>query len=420
MARINSNYLKLRSGYLFPEIAKRVQAFSASQPGVRIISLGIGDVTLPLPPAVVRRLAEAALEMGRRETFRGYGPEQGYEFLRAAIAENDFGSRGARVAPDEVFVSDGSKCDCGNIQELFDARARVAVPDPVYPVYVDTNVMAGRTGEAGSDGRYAGIVYMPCTEAAGFLPEIPSEPVDFVYLCFPNNPTGAAAPKEHLRRWVDWALENDAIILFDAAYEAFIRDPSIPHSIYEIDGARRVAIEFRSFSKTAGFTGTRCAFTVVPKEVEGRAEDGRRVSLHGLWSRRQTTKFNGVSYPVQAAAAAVYTPEGREEVRRMVDHYMENARLLREGLGRAGYRIYGGENAPYLWLRVPEGRDSWGFFDELLEIAGVVATPGAGFGPSGEGYMRLSAFAPREAIEEAVDRIARKLPFGPRRSRGGV
>lgn len=409
MARINSNYLKLRSGYLFPEIARRVRAFSAAHPDVRILPLGIGDVTLPLPPAVVDRMVQAALEMGRRETFRGYGPEQGYEFLRKAIAENDFASRGAHVDPDEVFVSDGSKCDCGNIQELFDARAKVAVPDPVYPVYVDTNVMAGRSGEAGADGRYSGIVYLPCTEATGFLPEIPAEPVDFVYLCFPNNPTGAVAPKEHLRRWVDWALKTEAVILFDAAYEAFIRDPSVPHSIYEIDGARRVAIEFRSFSKTAGFTGTRCAFTVIPKELEGRAEDGRRVQLHALWSRRHTTKFNGVAYPVQAAAAAVYTAEGKEQVRRMVDHYMENARILRDGLRSAGYQVYGGENAPYLWLRVPDGWDSWGFFDLLLETVGVVATPGAGFGPSGEGYMRLSAFALREACTEAVERIARRL-----------
>ncbi|MGQ9589698.1 MAG: LL-diaminopimelate aminotransferase [Planctomycetota bacterium] len=412
MARINSNFLKLRAGYLFPEVARRVRAFADAHPGSRLVSLGIGDVTLPLPQAVVRRMAEAAREMGARETFRGYGPEQGYEFLRKAIAENDFGARGVRVDPDEIFVSDGSKCDCGNIQELFDPGAKVAVPDPVYPVYVDTNVMAGRAGDPGPDGRYSGIVYMPSTEATGFLPEIPSAPVDFVYLCLPNNPTGAVAPKDSLRRWVDWALDTEAIILFDAAYEAFVRDPAIPRSIYEIEGARRAAIEFRSFSKTAGFTGTRCAFTVIPKDLEGRAADGRRVPVRDLWLRRHTTKFNGVAYPIQAAAAAVYSPEGREEVRRAIDHYMENARILREGLGRAGYRVHGGENAPYLWLRTPGGQSSWEFFDVLLETAGVVATPGAGFGPSGEGYMRLSAFAEREAVEEAVRRIAERLPCG--------
>lgn len=412
MARINSNFLKLRAGYLFPEVARRVRAFADAHPGARLVSLGIGDVTLPLPQAVVRRMEEAAREMGVRETFRGYGPEQGYEFLRKAIAENDFRARGVRVDPDEIFVSDGSKCDCGNIQELFDPRAKVAVPDPVYPVYVDTNVMAGRTGDPGPDGRYPGIVYLPSTDATGFLPGLPSEPVDFVYLCFPNNPTGAVASRDHLRRWVDWALETEAIILFDAAYEAFVRDPAIPRSIYEIDGARRAAIEFRSFSKTAGFTGTRCAFTVIPRELEGRAADGRRVPVRDLWSRRHATKFNGVAYPVQAAAAAVYSPEGKEEVRRAIDHYMENARLLREGLGRAGYVVHGGENAPYLWLRTPGGQSSWGFFDVLLERAGVVATPGAGFGPSGEGYMRLSAFADRETVEEAVRRIAERLPSG--------
>jgi len=409
MARINSHYLKLQAGYLFPEIGRRVAAFTKEAPGARLIRLGIGDVTLPLPPAIVDAFHEGVRQMADPSTFKGYGPEQGYAFLRDLVASNDYGSRRVNVSPDEVFISDGSKCDCGNIQEIFDPASRMAVADPVYPVYVDTNVMAGRTGGADSRGRYPGIVYMPCTERNGFLPEPPDEPVDAVYLCFPNNPTGAVASREHLHSWVRWARENDAIILFDAAYEAFIRDPGLPRTIFEIEGAREVAIEFRSFSKTAGFTGTRCAFTVVPKELQGKDDGGKPVSLHSLWSRRQTTKFNGVSYPVQAAAAAVYSEAGRAQVKGLVDYYMENARIIREGLGGAGYRVHGGVHAPYLWVETPGKAGSWDFFDRLLRDAHVVATPGAGFGPSGEGFFRLSAFGKREDVIEAVERIRTRL-----------
>lgn len=409
MARINAHYLKLTAGYLFPEISRRVNAFSREHPEARILRLGIGDVTQPLPRAAVDAFLGGVEKMGHAGTFRGYGPEQGYDFLREAIARNDFEGRGAHVSPDEIFVSDGAKCDCGNIQELFDVQAKVAVADPVYPVYVDTNVMAGRTGPADSSGRYDKLLYMPCTEATGFLPQIPREPVDVVYLCFPNNPTGAVAPREVLKRWIEYAMKVDAVILFDAAYEAFISDPAIPHSIYEIDGARQVAVEFRSFSKTAGFTGTRCAFTVVPKDVEGKDERGNRVSLHQLWSRRHTTKFNGVSYPVQLAAAALYSPEGKEQVRAIIQYYMINARIIREGLASHGYRVHGGVDAPYIWLQTPKGESSWGFFDRLLAEANVVGTPGSGFGPSGEGYMRLSAFGERHTVEEAVERIRERL-----------
>ena len=405
MARVNSNYLKLQAGYLFPEIARRVGAYMARHPQARILRLGIGDVTQPLPPAIIDEWLRSVREMGRKETFRGYGPEQGYAFLRDLIAENDYGSRGVQVSPDEIFVSDGSKCDSGNLQEIFDVRARIAVADPVYPVYVDTNVMAGRTGPMGKDGRYEGLLYMSCTETTGFLPPIPSEPVDIVYLCFPNTPPGAVAGKEDLRKWVEYAKSADAVILFDSAYEAFIRDPAIPHSIYEIDGARDVAIELRSYSKTAGFTGGRCAFIVIPKELRGKDEHGNPVPIQTLWSRRHTTKFNGVSYPVQVAAAAVYSPDGKVQVRQTIDHYMENARILREGLNSGGFKVFGGVNAPYIWLKTPEGTTSWGFFDMLLERANVVGTPGSGFGPAGEGYFRLSAFGERSNMEEAVERI---------------
>jgi LL-diaminopimelate aminotransferase len=405
MVRVNSHYLKLKAGYLFPEIARRVQAFSEAHPGARILRLGIGDVTRPLPPAAVAGLCEGAEHLSRRETFKGYGPEQGHLFLRELIARHDYGERGVDISPDEVFVSDGSKCDTGNIQEIFEAAARVAVADPVYPVYVDATVMAGRAGPADAAGRYRGIVYMPCREEKGFLPDLPAEHADLMYLCFPNNPTGAVATKEILARWVAYAREHDAVILYDAAYEAFISDPQIPHSIFEVEGARRVAIEFRSFSKTAGFTGTRCAFTVVPRELEGRDAEGNAVSLHRLWSRRHSTKFNGASYPVQLAASRVYTPEGKAQVRELVDYYMENARLIREGLARLGYRVAGGVNAPYIWLATPEGMTSWDFFDALLERARVVGTPGAGFGPAGEGYLRLSAFGERDQVVEAIDRI---------------
>ena len=407
MARINENYLKLKAGYLFPEIGRRVAAFQKANPDAKVIKLGIGDVTRPLVPAVVDAMRAAVDEMGSDAGFRGYGPEQGYDFLIDAIREHDYASRGVTIGRDEIFVSDGSKCDSGNIQEIFATDSVVALTDPVYPVYLDTNVMAGRTGAAGDDGRYAGIVYMPTTAENDFTPALPKEHVDLIYLCSPNNPTGAAATKEQLATWVQHAKKTGAVILFDAAYEAFISDPKIPHSIYEIDGAREVAIEFRSFSKTAGFTGTRCAFTVVPKEVTASAGNGERVALNGLWNRRHTTKFNGVSYPIQRAAAATYSPEGHRQTRDIIAFYMENARLIREGLQRAGYTVYGGVNAPYIWLRTPAGTSSWEFFDKLLGTANVVGTPGSGFGPSGEGYFRLSAFNSRANVEEAIARIGR-------------
>ena len=409
MARINDNYLKLAAGYLFPEIGRRVRVFQEANPGASIIRLGIGDVVLPLPDSICDAMHAAVDEMKTPAGFRGYGPEQGYDFLREAIAEHDFRSRGAAVDADEIFVSDGSKCDSGNIQEIFSQDARVAIPDPVYPVYVDTNVMAGRTDTADESGRYAGLVYLPCTADGGFLPEPPREKVDMAWLCFPNNPTGAVASRSDLERWVAWARENDAVILYDAAYEAFITQDDIPHSIYEIDGAREVAIEFRSFSKTAGFTGTRCAYIVVPKTLRGSAADGSRVELHRLWSRRHTTKFNGVSYPVQRGAAAVYTDAGRREVRANIDYYMANAALIRDGLASAGLEVHGGVNAPYVWVRTPRGLGSWEFFDLLLSRANVVGTPGAGFGSCGEGYFRLSAFALREQVKEAVERVRRTI-----------
>lgn len=409
MAKINSHYQKLQAGYLFPEIGKRVRAFAEKNPGLRIIRLGIGDVVLPLPAPIVEALKRAADEMGRRESFRGYGPEQGYDFLRDAIAAH-YAAEGARVAADEIFVSDGAKCDTGNIQELFAADSVVAVTDPVYPVYVDTNVMAGRTDAAGPDGRYGRLVYLPTTVENQFEPPLPDRRVDLVYLCSPNNPTGAVMSRAALERWIAWARANEAVILFDAGYEAFIREPGLVRSIYELPGAREVAIEFRSFSKMAGFTGTRCAYTVVPKELVGKNDQGEPVSLHALWYRRQTTKFNGVSYPIQRAAAAVFSPEGKAGIEANIRYYMENARLIRERLAGAGYRVYGGVNAPYVWLKTPHGLGSWAFFDRLLAEAQVVSTPGAGFGVSGEGYCRLSAFGLREDVEEALDRIATRLP----------
>jgi LL-diaminopimelate aminotransferase len=408
MARVNEHYGKLKAGYLFPEIGRRVAAFQKENPEAKLIRLGIGDVVLPLPEAVREAMHAAVDEMGTDQGFRGYGPEQGYEFLREAIAENDFRARGVEVDRSEVFVSDGSKCDSGNIQELFAADARVAVPDPVYPVYVDTNVMAGRTGGADEKGRYAGLVYLPCGEDGGFRPSPPAEPVDFVYLCFPNNPTGTAADRDLLTAWVDWARKTRAILLYDAAYEAYITDPELPHSIYEIPGAREVAIEFRSFSKSAGFTGTRCAFVVIPKELEGVA-DGKSVSLHAMWNRRHSTKFNGVSYPVQRGAEAVYSEGGRRQVRERVGYYMANARIIREGLRSIGLTVFGGVNAPYVWAKTPDGLSSWEFFDRLLSGAHVVGTPGAGFGACGEGYFRLSAFGKRDNVEEAVERIRTRL-----------
>lgn len=405
MALINENYLKLKAGYLFPEIARRVKAFAEANPSAKIIRLGIGDVTEPLPPVVIKAMHEAVDEMASRNTFKGYGPEQGYDFLREAIAKHDFQARGCDIAADEVFVSDGSKCDTGNILDIFGETNKVAVLDPVYPVYVDTNVMSGRTGAADESGRYGGLVYLPATAENDFTPTLPKEKVDLIYLCYPNNPTGTVATKETLQQWVAYAKANDAIILFDAAYEAFITDPSLPHSIYEIEGARDVAIEFRSFSKNAGFTGTRCAFTVVPKSLKGKTASGETKEIHPLWNRRHTTKFNGVSYPIQKGAAAVYTPEGQAQTKELIQFYLTNASLLREGLEKVGISVYGGVNAPYIWLKTPKGMKSWEFFDELLSKAHLVGTPGSGFGACGEGYFRLSAFNSRANIEEAVARF---------------
>ena len=405
MARINESYRRLRAGYLFPEIGRRVRAHEAAHPGARVSRLGIGDVVLPLAPAIVSALHAAADEMGTAQGFRGYGPEQGYEFLIDAIREHDFAPRGVALDRDEIFVSDGSKCDTGNIQEIFGADCRIAVTDPVYPVYVDTSVMAGRSGAAAADGRFAGLCYLEANEANGFVPDPPRERADVAFLCTPNNPTGAAATREQLARWVAWARANDAVILFDAAYEAYVQDPALPRSIYEIDGAKECAIEFRSFSKRAGFTGLRCAYTVVPKALTGSTAAGERVSLNALWLRRQTTKFNGVSYPVQRAAAAVYSPDGLAQTAQQIAYYMENARLLRDELGAAGMTLFGGVHAPYVWMRTPHGMRSWELFDHLLADANVVGTPGAGFGPAGEGYLRLSAFNTRENVAEAIERI---------------
>ena len=402
MIRINEHFDKLQSSYLFSEIARRVRDYQATEPPRRLIRLGIGDVTEPLPPACIAALHRAVDEMAVSATFRGYGPEQGYDFLREAIARHDYQSRGADIAPDEIFVSDGAKCDTANIQELFARRLRIAIPDPVYPVYVDTNVMAGRTGAA-RNGRYGGLVYLACTARNGFVPAPPARPVDLVYLCYPNNPTGATATRGQLADWVAFARANRALILFDAAYEAFIRDPSLPHSIYEIEGAREVAIEFRSFSKTAGFTGTRCAFTVVPKTCLAYTAAGEARPLHPLWNRRHTTKFNGVSYPVQRAAEAVYSPEGQAQVRALNDFYLGNAALIRQTMKQLRLPVTGGENSPYLWVRTRD--DSWSFFDRLLKEAQVVTTPGAGFGRCGEGYIRISAFNSRENVEEAMARL---------------
>ena len=409
MVHVNDHYLELKRSYLFTDIAARIKAFQGAHPDARIIRLGIGDVTQPLPPAVIAALHAAVDDMARAETFRGYGPEPGYEFLTELIAAHDYGSRGVPMAPDEIFVSDGGKSDSANIQEIFGPECVVAVTDPIYPVYVDSNVMAGRSGPAGDDGRYAGFVYLPCTAETAFLPALPNRHVDLIYLCYPNNPTGAVMTRDTLARWVEYARREEAVLLYDAAYEGYIREPGIPHSIFEIEGAREVAIEFRSFSKLAGFTGTRCAFTVVPKELQGRAASRERVSLNALWLRRQSTKFNGVPYIVQRGAAAVYTDEGRRQVGKLIDFYMDNARIIREGLEAIGLTVYGGRNAPYLWVKTPGGLSSWDFFARLLNEAHVVGTPGSGFGPSGEGYLRLTAFGSRDQTAEAVDRIKTRL-----------
>jgi LL-diaminopimelate aminotransferase len=408
MIFVNENFAKLKSGYLFPEIGRRVRTFAADNPDAPIIKLGIGDVTEPLAPAIIDAMHKAVDQMGNKETFHGYDDGGvGYDFLRDAIVENDFKARGAEVAADEIFISDGAKCDTGNMQEIFGLDNVVAVTDPVYPVYVDTNVMAGRTGEGDDSGRYGKIVYMPCTAENDFVPELPSERVDMIYLCYPNNPTGAVATKKQLKKWVDYATENKAIILYDAAYEAFIRDDSIPHSIYEIEGARKVAIEIRSFSKTAGFTGVRCGYTVVPKDAVAYTKAGQPVELNPIWKRRHCTKFNGVSFITQKGAAAVYSADGKQQIKETIDLYMSNADMMRQALTGQGYKVYGGEHAPYIWLHTPEGVDSWAFFDLLLKRAHVVGTPGAGFGAAGEGYFRLSAFNNPDKVKEAMDRISK-------------
>ena len=409
MVTINENYLKLKAGYLFPEIARRVAAFADANPDANIIKLGIGDVTEPLPAACRDAMTQAVAEMGDRATFKGYGPEQGYGWLREKIAQHDFQRRNCDISADEIFISDGSKCDCGNILDIFGHDNTIAVTDPVYPVYVDTNVMAGHTGPANDTGKYDGLVYLPISADNAFTAEIPSQKVDLIYLCFPNNPTGAVATKAHLQAWVDYAREHGSLILFDAAYEAFITDPDIPHSIYEIPGARDCAIEFRSFSKNAGFTGTRCAFTVVPQSLTAKASDGTDVPLHRLWNRRQSTKFNGVSYIVQRGAEAVYSEAGQAQTQTLVSFYLENARIILDQLSAAGITAYGGVNAPYVWVKTPHNLSSWDFFDKLLNTCHVVGTPGSGFGAAGEGYFRISAFNSRENVEAAMARITDKF-----------
>jgi LL-diaminopimelate aminotransferase len=409
MATINDNYLKLKAGYLFPEIARRVNAFAQANPDAKIIRLGIGDVTEPLPEACRTAMIQAVEEMGDRATFKGYGPEQGYAWLREKIAVQDFQARGCEIDASEIFISDGSKCDSGNILDIFGDNNIIAVTDPVYPVYVDTNVMAGHTGTANEQGEFEGLVYLPVTAENNFTAEIPTQKVDLIYLCFPNNPTGATATKEHLQAWVDYAKANNSIIFFDAAYEAYITDPTLPHSIYEIPGAKDCAIEFRSFSKNAGFTGTRCALTVVPKTLTGKTADGSDVELWKLWNRRQSTKFNGVSYIVQRGAEAVYSEAGQAQITALVSFYLENAKIIREQLTAAGLAVYGGVNAPYVWVKTPNGLSSWDFFDKLLDTCNVVGTPGSGFGAAGEGYFRISAFNSRENVEEAMQRIIQKF-----------
>jgi LL-diaminopimelate aminotransferase len=410
MALINENYLKLKAGYLFPEIGRRVKEFAQAHPDKKIIRMGIGDVTQPLAPAVVKAFHEGVEEMASGASFKGYGPEQGYDFLREAIAKNDYQARGVDISADDIFVSDGSKCDTGNIQEIFGSDNIIAICDPVYPVYADTTVMSGKTGVCQDNGYFDGIIYMPCNEANGFVPELPKQRPDLIFLCFPNNPTGTVASRQVLKQWVDYAIANKSIILYDAAYEAYITDPGIPHTIYEIEGAKKVAIEFRSFSKTAGFTGTRCAFTVIPSELVAYDTKGQAHPVKPLWMRRHTTKFNGVSYPVQKAAAAIYTEQGMKEVKEVINYYLENARIMIQCLKEDGYTVFGGTNAPYVWVKTKNGLKSWDFFDKLLHEANVVGTPGSGFGPSGEGYFRFSAFADRPNVLDAMDRI-KKLKF---------
>ncbi len=405
VVQVNENYLKLKAGYLFPEIAKRVKIYSNSNTSVEIIKLGIGDVTEPLPRACIEAMSKALEDMGTIDGFRGYGPEQGYSWLREKISEHDFISRGCQIAPEEIFISDGSKCDSSNILDILGKENSIAVTDPVYPVYVDSNVMTGRTGDALENGTYQGLTYLAINEGNNFLPELPEKKVDILYLCFPNNPTGATINKADLKKWVDYALQNKSLILFDAAYEAFIQDNDIPHSIYEIEGAKDCAIEFRSFSKNAGFTGVRCAFTVIPKNLKGLSSTNEEIELWPLWNRRQSTKFNGVSYVVQRGAEAVYSLEGKKQVRGLIDFYMENAKIMKNKLQNSGYKVYGGDNAPYIWIKVPDQMTSWDFFDFLLQKVSVVGTPGSGFGLAGEGYFRLSAFNSRSNVLDAMERI---------------
>ncbi len=407
MVQVNENYLKLKAGYLFPEIAKRVSIYSENNPlNQNLIKLGIGDVTEPLPNSCIEAMNNALLEMGTNAGFKGYGPEQGYIWLREKISKNDFNNRGCEISPEEIFVSDGSKCDSSNILDILGDDNSIAVTDPVYPVYVDSNVMAGRTGNSLQEGGYQGLIYLPISEANNFKPEIPSQKVDIIYLCFPNNPTGATLTKFELKKWVDYAIHNQSLIFYDAAYEAFIRDNDIPHSIYEIEGARNCAIEFRSFSKNAGFTGVRCAYTVIPKSLQGTTSCGEKINLWNLWNRRQSTKFNGVNYIVQRGAEAVYSNKGKNEVKQLIDFYMNNAAIMRNKLEQAGFKIFGGQNAPYVWIKVPDQMSSWDFFDYLLEKANVVGTPGSGFGLAGEGYFRLSAFNSLSNVQNAMDRIS--------------
>ena len=409
MAFINDNYQKLPGSYLFSEIAKRVAAFQSTNPSVKVIRLGIGDVTQPLPKVCIDAMKKAIDEMASADTFRGYGPEQGYDFLREKIAEYNYKRRNLNVEADEIFISDGSKCDCGNIQEIFSLNNKIAIADPVYPVYLDTNVMAGRTGELQADGHFGGVVYLPCTADNNFSPSIPDEHVDLIYLCSPNNPTGTTLSKEVLKQWVNYAKANDSIILYDSAYAAYITESNVPKSIYEIDGARDCSIEFRSFSKTAGFTGTRCGYVVIPRELTAANRNEERVPLKNLWLRRQTTKFNGTAYIVQRGAEAIYSDEGQAQVKALIDYYMENAKIIREGLNDVGLKAYGGINAPYIWLKTPNNMKSWDFFDKLLHEVNVVGTPGAGFGPCGEEYFRLTSFGDRENTVEAMNRIKSKL-----------
>ena len=405
MALVNEHFLKLSNNYLFADIAKKVNAYKVSHPKTEVISLGIGDVTQPLCPAVIDAMHKAVDEMAEKATFRGYGPERGYDFLREAILKNDFPPRGIHLDPSEIFVNDGAKSDTGNIQEIVRWDNSIGVTDPIYPVYIDSNVMIGRAGIM-QDGKWSNVTYFPCTAENGFVPELPDHRVDMIYLCYPNNPTGTVLTKDELRKWVNYALRNDAIIFYDAAYEAYIQDETIPHSIYEIKGARKCAIEFHSYSKTAGFTGVRCGYTVIPKELKAVTLDGKeQVELNHLWDRRQSTKFNGTSYISQRAAEAIYTPEGKEQVKQTIDYYMGNAKIMTESLRKMGFTFYGGENAPYLWVKTPHGESSWRFFEQLLYGASVVCTPGVGFGPSGEGYFRLTAFGEREQCKEAMRRI---------------